>query len=69
MTEPDADAYSGDSPFAPAHKTPLLKRVVPVTAAVAGYRRATAGRDLLAAVTVSAVAVPAAMAYAEVAGV
>ena len=72
MTEPrreaGGNAYSGESPFAPAHRTPILNRVAPVTEAVSGYRPSTAGRDLLAAVTVSAVAIPAAMGYAEVAG-
>jgi high affinity sulfate transporter 1 len=46
----------------------VLKRFAPITGAVAGYRPSSAWRDLLAAVTVTAVAVPAAMGYAEVAG-
>jgi SulP family sulfate permease len=61
-------AYPGGSPFHPAPKPPVLQRIAPVTGAVAGYRPHTAGRDLLAAVTVTAVAIPAAMGYAEVAG-
>src|SRR3954471_13241505 len=67
-TEPSTDAYPSASPFDPAPKTPVLNRLAPVTAALSGYRPATGGRDLLAAVTVTAVAVPAAMGYAEVAG-
>src|SRR3954447_21148491 len=67
-TEPATDAYPSASPFAPEGKTPILQRIAPVAGAVSGYRPATAGRDLLAAVTVTAVAVPAAMGYAEVAG-
>jgi MFS superfamily sulfate permease-like transporter len=42
--------------------------VVPVSEQVPGYRLGTARRDLPAALTVAAVAVPSAMAYAEVAG-
>jgi len=42
--------------------------VVPVSEHVLGYRLGTARRDLTAALTVAAVAVPSAMAYAEVAG-
>jgi sulfate permease, SulP family len=67
--KPPAEAYPGGSPFHPPPRTPLLKRYAPVTDAVAGYRPPTAGHDILAAVTVAAVAIPAAMGYAEVAGV
>src|SRR3954471_18038877 len=67
-TEPSTDAYPSASPFDSAPKTPVLTRVAPVTGELPGYRPKTAGRDLLAAVTVTAVAVPAAMGYAEVAG-
>src|SRR4051794_2887763 len=63
-----AEAYSSASPFSPADRRPVLQRVAPVTESLSGYRPRTAGRDLLAAVTVSAVAIPAAMGYAEVAG-
>jgi high affinity sulfate transporter 1 len=67
-TEPATDAYPSASPFDSAPKAPVLNRVAPVTGELPGYRPKTAGRDLLAAVTVTAVAVPAAMGYAEVAG-
>src|SRR3954447_25403286 len=67
-TEPATDAYPSASPFDSAAKTPVLNRVAPVTGDLPGYRPKTARRDLLAAVTVTAVAVPAAMGYAEVAG-
>ena len=66
--EPASEAYPDSSPFHPARRRAALKRFAPVTASVPGYRPATAGRDLLAAVTVTAVAVPAAMGYSEVAG-
>jgi sulfate permease, SulP family len=62
------DGYSGESPFKRAEEKAILERVSPVTGEVSRYRPRTAGRDLLAAVTVTAVAVPAAMGYAEVAG-
>jgi SulP family sulfate permease len=44
-------------------------RAVPVAGDMPGYRPATAGRDVLAGLTVAALALPAGMAYAELAGV
>ena len=44
-------------------------RAVPLVGAVAGYRRESARRDLLAGATVAALAIPSAMAYAELSGV
>ena len=41
---------------------------MPVTRELPGYRAPTARRDLLAGVTVAALAMPSAMAYAELAG-
>ena len=62
-------AYPSDSsPFQPARERPLLQRLVPVSTQLRGYRLGTGRRDLLAGVTVAALAVPAAMAYAELAG-
>jgi SulP family sulfate permease len=58
----------GHSPFRSAQRQPLLTRVLPVTAELPRYRPPTAGRDILAGVTVAALALPAAMAYAELAG-
>ncbi len=60
--EPDA------SPFRPAERPRLLQRLLPITRELPRYGLPTALRDLLAAVTVAAVAIPAAMGYAEVAG-
>jgi sulfate permease, SulP family len=69
IAEPAQDAYPTDSsPFQPAPERSLLQRTVPVSGQLHGYRAGTAGRDLLAGVTVAALAVPAAMAYAELAG-
>jgi SulP family sulfate permease len=63
------DSYGKDvSPFRPAARKPVLHRVVPVSEQLPGYRGSILRRDLLAGVTVAALALPAAMAYAELAG-
>jgi sulfate permease, SulP family len=62
------DKYGKKSPFRPARQEPLLTRVIPVAGELPGYRFPGARRDLVAGVTVAALAVPAAMAYAELAG-
>jgi sulfate permease, SulP family len=63
------DSYgSGVSPFRPAARRPVLHRMVPVARELPAYRGGTLRRDLLAGVTVAALALPAAMAYAELAG-
>jgi SulP family sulfate permease len=56
------------SPFRRAPKEPLIQRRVPVSKELPHYKPSTARRDLTAALTVAAVAIPSAMAYAEVAG-
>lgn len=60
--------YGQESPFRPARQEPLLTRVIPVAGDLPRYRVPAARRDLLAGVTVAALAVPSAMAYAELAG-
>jgi SulP family sulfate permease len=66
---PARDGYSdGGSPFKPASQLPLLNRLVPVSRQLPDYRGGTFRRDLLAGLTVAALALPAAMAYAELAG-
>jgi high affinity sulfate transporter 1 len=65
----DRTAYGDASPFHERTRDPLLVRAVPVTGDLPGYRPATAGRDILAGLTVAALALPAGMAYAELAGV
>jgi len=65
----DATEYGDHSPFQAARAEPLLARAVPVSSDVSRYRSRTARRDLVAGVTVAALAIPSAMAYAEVAGV
>ena len=65
---PEPEGYDGAPPFRPARRPPLLHRTVPVAKEVPGYRLGTVRRDVVAALTVAALAVPAAMAYAELAG-
>jgi high affinity sulfate transporter 1 len=61
--------YDESSPFRPARQEPLLTRAIPVAAELPRYRGPSARRDAVAGVTVAALAIPSAMAYAEVAGV
>lgn len=66
---PPPVAYRRDrSPFRRRPQEPLLQRAVPVSARLPGYHPHTARRDLLAGLTVAALALPSGMAYAEVAG-
>ena len=66
---PEAEGpYDGGAPFQPAPRDPLVQRVLPVAKEVPGYGAPTARRDLTAALTVAALAIPSAMAYAELAG-
>ena len=66
--DPAATGYGGSSPFRLAREEPLVTRLLPITAEVPHYRVPSARRDLIAGVTVAALAIPSAMAYAEVAG-
>ena len=71
-TQPSAQgagtAYGGAAAFRPAKKEPLLVRTVPVLEDVPRYRGSSAGRDLVAGLTVAALALPSAMAYGQLAG-
>src|SRR5512144_679184 len=64
----DTVEYGRRAPFRPAKQEPLLTRTIPVAGELPTYRAPNARRDLLAGVTVAALAIPSAMAYAEVAG-
>jgi sulfate permease, SulP family len=64
----DATDYGHHAPFQAAQPDPLLTRMIPVSGQLPGYRAPSARRDLVAGVTVAALALPSAMAYAEVAG-
>ncbi|HYN17740.1 MAG TPA: SulP family inorganic anion transporter, partial [Actinomycetes bacterium] len=67
--EPARDGYGrGVSPFRPAGRRSMLHRLVPVSERLGGYGGGMLRRDLLAGVTVAALALPAAMAYGELAG-
>ena len=73
MSEPDdregaPEPYADRTPFRAAKTDPLVQRAIPVAKELPGYRAPTARRDLLAGVTVAALAIPSAMAYAELAG-
>ena len=69
MRRQDEDSYRrGRSPFRPPARRPLLARLVPVSERLRGYGGDKLRRDLLAGVTVAALALPAAMAYGELAG-
>jgi len=62
-------SYEGDAPvFQRPARRPLLQRLLPVTENLPRYRGGTLRRDLLAGVTVAALALPASLAYAEIAG-
>jgi MFS superfamily sulfate permease-like transporter len=65
---PARDGYGrGVSPFRQDSRRPALHRLIPVSEQLPGYRGGTLRRDLLAGLTVAALALPAAMAYAELA--
>src|SRR5262247_4121928 len=61
-------AYGEQPAFRPAREDPLLVRALPVAGDLPRYRAPSAGRDLLAGVTVAALGIPSAMAYGELAG-
>jgi sulfate permease, SulP family len=67
-TNPNDESYAQAPPFQPKRKPPLLERAVPVSQELPGYSGGHAQRDVLAGVTVAALALPSAMAYAELAG-
>jgi len=65
---PFADAYEGRSAFASSSKPPLASRFVPFSTSVRHYSGGRLQTDALAGLTVAALALPASMAYAELAG-
>ena len=64
----DGSSYEGEAPFRPREKAPLVARTFPVSTSLAGYPKRNGRHDLIAGVTVAALAIPSAMAYAELAG-
>ena len=65
---PGQDHQADESPFRSPPRRPWLQRIVPVAEDLPGYRGRTLSRDALAGATVAALALPAGMAYAELAG-
>lgn len=61
-------SYAGTPAFRPERTEPLLTRTIPVAGELPRYRLPSARRDLVAGVTVAALALPSAMAYGELAG-
>lgn len=66
---PYDEVYDHRSPFAHATKLPWARRLFPLADSVKGYTRSRFLTDLAAGATVAALALPAGMAYADLAGV
>jgi sulfate permease, SulP family len=62
------EAYRGRSPFQGAEDEPLLQRALPLARDLPDYDGPSGRRDLLAGLTVAALALPSGMAYANLAG-
>jgi sulfate permease, SulP family len=62
------EAYGKGSPFSSGARRPLIQRTVPVSRELPAYKGRTLRLDLIAGVTVAALAIPSGMAYAELAG-
>lgn len=67
--QPFSEAYRGRGAFASASRPPLTTRYVPFARSMSGYSRVRLRTDVIAGVTVAALALPASMAYAQLAGV
>jgi SulP family sulfate permease len=66
--KPFSEAYEGRGPFASASRPPLATRYVPFARSMRSYSRDRLGTDVVAGITVAALALPSAMAFAELAG-
>jgi high affinity sulfate transporter 1 len=63
------DRYDPEvSPFKPRQQPSISAQTFPVSTELAGYPQRNARRDAVAGITVAALAIPSAMAYAELAG-
>ncbi|GAA1987684.1 SulP family inorganic anion transporter [Terrabacter lapilli] len=67
--QPFDKAYKGRRAFASASRPPMTTRYVPFARSMSGYSGARLRTDVIAGVTVAALALPASMAYAGLAGV
>jgi SulP family sulfate permease len=65
---PFETAYRGRMAFASSTKPPLARRYLPFVESIRGYSRDKLSADAVAGLTVAALALPSAMAYAELAG-
>ena len=61
-------AYHGRGAFASETRPPITTRYLPFARSLSGYSGARARTDVIAGITVAALALPSAMAYAELAG-
>lgn len=68
MSNRQPHPYGDRGAFREAAPAPLVERAIPVAGELPGYAAATARGDLVAGLTVAALAIPSAMAYAELAG-
>jgi len=66
---PAERAYAEASPFQQPRPEPLLGRTIPISQDLPEYRPQTGRRDVVAGLTVAALAIPSALAYGELAGV
>ena len=64
----DETGYGDSSVFRPAEAEPMFTRLIPISHELPRYRPPSARRDLIAGLTVAALALPSAMVYAELAG-
>lgn len=68
MTNESSPYDAEHPPFRPAAEKPLLQRAVPVAADLRVYKTSSLRRDVLAGITVAALAIPSSIAYAQLAG-
>jgi len=66
--QPFREAYHGRGPFASESRPPLTTRYIPFARSIARYSRQRGRADVVAGITVAALALPSAMAYAQLAG-
>ena len=66
--QPFREVYKGRGAFASESRAPITTRYVPFARSMSGYSGARLRTDLLAGITVAALALPSAMAFAELAG-
>ena len=68
LMQPFREVYKGRGAFASESRAPITTRYVPFARSMSGYSGARLRTDLLAGTTVAALALPSAMAFAELAG-